>query len=50
LRTQPSELLAADAPVRAVLDSPGLPSVPGDRALTADVTAATLLLPALAAL
>ncbi|WP_335977003.1 aromatic amino acid lyase [Streptomyces sp. CA2R106] len=50
LRTQPSALLAADAPVRAVLDSPGLPSAPGDRALTADVTAATLLLPALAAL
>ncbi|BBB00095.1 putative histidine ammonia-lyase [Actinacidiphila reveromycinica] len=50
LRAQPTALLAADAPVRAVLASPALPAGPGDRPLTADVTAATLLLPALAAL
>ncbi|SEF88951.1 histidine ammonia-lyase [Actinacidiphila yanglinensis] len=51
LRAQPEvPQLPPDAPVRFVLDSPALPAVPGDRALTPDVTAATLLLPALAAL
>ncbi|MEW1862860.1 aromatic amino acid lyase [Streptomyces sp. NPDC088194] len=50
LRIQPADFLDPGAPVHAVLTSPALPAGPGDRPLTPDVTAATLLLPALATL